>query len=95
MYIYHALINALGARIIHINLNTIFYTHVEDSPTKSYCQAKPPPPPSTPSRFMYELCLLVMSQLESSGVSCVRVEVAVLDSASSIVRTVSVDVKQH
>ena len=48
MYIYHALINALGARIIHINLNTIFYTHVEDSPTKSYCQAKPPPPPPPP-----------------------------------------------
>ena len=26
MYIYHALINALMAHIIHINLNTIFYT---------------------------------------------------------------------
>ena len=34
MYIYHALFNALSAQIIHINLNTIFYTHVEDSPTK-------------------------------------------------------------
>ena len=34
MYIYHALINALGAHIMHINLNTIFYTHVEDSPSK-------------------------------------------------------------
>ena len=33
MYIYHALINALSAHMIHINLNTIFYTHVEDSPT--------------------------------------------------------------
>ena len=32
MYIYHALINALSAHIIHINLNTIFYTHVEHSP---------------------------------------------------------------
>ena len=30
MYIYHALINALSAHIIHINLDTIFYTHVED-----------------------------------------------------------------
>ena len=29
MYIYHALINAL------INLNMIFYTHVEHSPTKT------------------------------------------------------------
>ena len=29
------LINALRAQIIHINLNTIFYTHVEDSPTKT------------------------------------------------------------
>ena len=35
MYIYHALINALSANIIHININTIFYTHVEDIPTKT------------------------------------------------------------
>ena len=37
MYIYHALINALSAHMIHINLNTIFYvyTHVEHSPTKT------------------------------------------------------------
>ena len=34
-YIYNALINALSAHIIHINLNTIFYTHAEDSPTKT------------------------------------------------------------
>ena len=30
MYIYHVLINALSAHMIHINLN-IFYTHVEHS----------------------------------------------------------------
>ena len=35
MYIYHALINALSVHMIHINLNTIFYTHVEHSPTKT------------------------------------------------------------
>ena len=35
MYIYHALINALSAHMIHINLNMIFYTHVEQSPTKT------------------------------------------------------------
>ena len=37
MYIYHALISALSAHIIHIiiNLNMIFYTHVEHSPTKT------------------------------------------------------------
>ena len=35
MYIYHVLINALRAHRIHINLSTIFYTHVEDSPTKT------------------------------------------------------------
>ena len=35
MYIYHALINALSALMIHINLNMIFYTHVEHSPTKT------------------------------------------------------------
>ena len=35
MYIYHALINALSAHMIHINLNMKFYTHVEHSPTKT------------------------------------------------------------
>ena len=35
MDFYHALINALGAHMIHINLNMIFYTHVEHSPTKT------------------------------------------------------------
>ena len=35
MYIYHELINALSAHMIHINLNRIFYTHVEHSPTKT------------------------------------------------------------
>ena len=35
MYSYHALINALSAHMIHINLNMIFYTHVEHSPTKT------------------------------------------------------------
>ena len=34
MYSY-ALINALGALMIHINLNTIFCTHIEHSPTKT------------------------------------------------------------
>ena len=35
MYIYHALINALSAHMLHIDLNMIFYTHVEHSPTKT------------------------------------------------------------
>ena len=35
MYSYHALNNALSAHMIHINLNMIFYTHVEHSPTKT------------------------------------------------------------
>ena len=35
MYIYHALINALSAHMIHMNLNMIFYTHVKHSPTKT------------------------------------------------------------
>ena len=35
MYIYHVLINVLSAHMIHINLNTISYTHVEHSPTKT------------------------------------------------------------
>ena len=35
MYIYHVLINALSAHMMHINLNMIFHTHVEHSPTKT------------------------------------------------------------
>ena len=36
MYIWHALINALSTHMIYINLNMIFYSHVEEhSPTKS------------------------------------------------------------
>ena len=35
MYIYHALINALSAHMIHINLNMMFYTHLKHSPTKT------------------------------------------------------------
>jgi len=35
MYIYHALLNALRAHMMHINLNMIFYTHAEHSPTKT------------------------------------------------------------
>ena len=35
MYIYHALIRALTAHIIHINLNTIFHTYVVHSSTKT------------------------------------------------------------
>ena len=35
MYSYCALINALSAHMIHINLNMIFYTHVEHSPIKN------------------------------------------------------------
>ena len=35
MYIYHTLINAVSAHMIHINLNMIFYTHVKHSPTKT------------------------------------------------------------
>ena len=32
MYIYYALISALSAHMIHINVNTIFYTPVEHLP---------------------------------------------------------------
>ena len=35
VYIYRALINALSAHMTHINLNMIFYTHVEHSPIKN------------------------------------------------------------
>ena len=53
MYIYHALINALSTHMIHINLNMIFYTHVEDSSTqtthtKHHMERHPPPPPPAP-----------------------------------------------
>ena len=35
MFIYHALINALSAHTIHINLNTVSWTHVVHSPTET------------------------------------------------------------
>ena len=35
MYIYHVFIDTLSTHMIHINLNKIFYTHVEHSPTKT------------------------------------------------------------
>ena len=35
MYIYHAFISALSTHMIHINLNTISYKHLEHSPTKT------------------------------------------------------------
>ena len=35
MYICHALIKAVSPHVIHVNLNTIFYTYVEDSLTKT------------------------------------------------------------
>ena len=35
MYIYHALINTLSAHMIHINLNIIFCTHEDHSPTRT------------------------------------------------------------
>ena len=50
MYIYYALINALSTHMIHINLNMIFYTHVEHSPTKTTHtkhHTEIPPPPHT------------------------------------------------
>ena len=34
-YTYYALIDALSAHIIQLNLNTILYTHVEYSPTNA------------------------------------------------------------
>ena len=34
MYIYHALINALSAHMLNINLNMILCTHVQYSPTR-------------------------------------------------------------
>ena len=36
MYSYHVLTNALSTHMVHINLNTIFYTHIEHSTTKLY-----------------------------------------------------------
>ena len=60
MYIYHALINAPSSHIIYINLNMIFCTHVEHSPTKTihikYYTDKQTyalhPPPSTYTHTM-------------------------------------------
>ena len=34
-YIYHALIDTQSTHITHIDLNTIFYTHIEQSPANA------------------------------------------------------------
>ena len=66
MYIYHALINALSAHMIHINLNMIFYTHVKHSPTKTiYIKNKYKKAPQISPWFekclARSLCLLISS----------------------------------
>ena len=58
MYIYHALINALSAHMIHINLNMIFYGLQTNSPSTfqifftctmlPVIPPSPPPPPPPP-----------------------------------------------
>ena len=35
LYIYHVLINVLSTNMLHINLSTIFYMHVEHSSTET------------------------------------------------------------
>ena len=47
MYSYHALLNALSAHMIRINLNTIFYTHVEQNNLNEVLYGPPPPPQHT------------------------------------------------
>ena len=36
MFIYHARIKALSGHMMHINLNTTFYTYAEHSPTRKF-----------------------------------------------------------
>ena len=48
MYIDHALSNTPSTHMMHINLNMIFYTHIEHSPTKTtptkhHTERQPPP----------------------------------------------------
>ena len=59
MYIFHALIDTRNAHMhmMHINLNTMFYTHVEHNPTKTiyikyYIERK------KGLAYMYALCVL-------------------------------------
>jgi len=42
MFIYHVLISALSAHVIHINLDMMCYTHVEHSPTNLKQPSKAP-----------------------------------------------------
>ena len=60
MYIYHALVNALGAHMIHINLNMIFYTHVKHrltktTHTKQDTERQTPPSPPTHTKSTMNL----------------------------------------
>ena len=56
MYNYHALINALSAHMLPINLNMTFYTHAEHSPTKTTHtkhRAERQTPPTHPPTHTY------------------------------------------
>ena len=64
MYIYHALINTLSVHVIHINLNMIFYTHVEHSPTKTICIKYYTPPP--PKKKHYSITINTHTHIDCS-----------------------------
>ena len=62
IYIYHALINALSAHMLHINPNIIFYKHVEHSPTKTthtkhHTEKQTTPPPKKNKKNNYFKCV--------------------------------------
>ena len=70
MYIYYALISALSAHMIHINLNMVFYTYVEHSPiitthTKQAMERPPPPPPTTMNLNVYNTDLYHTSYMRT------------------------------
>jgi len=71
MHIYHALINALSAHMIHINLNMIVYTHFK--PYSSYFNGNEPLIKIRPSfkghcSSLLGLCFIVIMDSSGTGV---------------------------
>ena len=77
MYIYDVLVSTLSAPIIHINLNVIFYTNVERSPTETLICIIHACPLPLPPRLTHTRCrrnwILILFKHVYVDQSCFRV----------------------
>ena len=96
MYIYHALINALSAHMMLINLNMIFHTHAEQSPNKTTHtkhhtkrpHLPPPPPPHKNQQHWIQVCMTLICIIHTSYM-CLRMHTHTHTNACMHTHTVS------